>query len=126
VGRKYQKPVNLATVPEPEWDAIASCSFDAVWFMGVWERSPVGIEISMRNRGLLEDFRRALADFRRRATSARLIEVDLATIRQSITATHHLLQLLQPQLKDQARRKLRRLRQRLLNIDHELDHLTSK
>ena len=41
-------------------------------------------------------------------------------------ATHHLLQLFQPQLEDKARRKLRRLAQRLLNIDHELDHLTPK
>jgi site-specific recombinase XerD len=54
------------------------------------------------------------------------IQVDLATIRQSIAATHHLLQLFQPQLEDKTRRKLRRLTQRLLNIDHELDHLTPK
>jgi len=52
--------------------------------------------------------------------------VDLATIRQSTAATRHLLHLLQPQLEDKARRKLRRLAQRLLNIDHELDHLTPK
>jgi site-specific recombinase XerD len=52
--------------------------------------------------------------------------VDLAAIRQSIAATHHLLQLIQPQLEDKTRRKLRRLTQRLLNIDHELDHLTPK
>jgi site-specific recombinase XerD len=51
--------------------------------------------------------------------------VDLATIRQSIAATRHLLHLLQP-LEDKARRKLRRLAQRLLNIDRELDHLTPK
>ena len=51
---------------------------------------------------------------------------DLATIRQTIAATHHLLQLLQPQLEDKPRRKLRRLTQRLLNIDHELDYLTAK
>jgi len=61
--RKYRKSVDLATVPEREWDAIASHGFDAVWFMGVWERSPAGIDISMRNAGLLEDFRRALPDF---------------------------------------------------------------
>jgi hypothetical protein len=53
-------------------------------------------------------------------------QVDLATIRQSIAAAHHLLQLLQPQLEDKTRRKLRRLTQRLLNIDHELNHLTLK
>jgi len=63
LSRKYQTQVNLATVPKQEWDAIASHGFDAVWFMGVWERSPAGIEISMRNPGLLTDFRRALPDF---------------------------------------------------------------
>ena len=52
--------------------------------------------------------------------------VDLAAVRQSIAAARHLLHLLQPQLEDKARRKLRRLAQRLLNIDHELDHLTPK
>lgn len=63
IGQKHQRSVNLATVPEQEWDAIAVLGFDAVWFMGVWERSPAGIAISMRNAGLLEDFRRALPDF---------------------------------------------------------------
>jgi hypothetical protein len=63
LSRKYQRPVNLATVPIEEWNAIASYGFDAVWFMGVWERSPAGIEVSMRNKGLLQDFKRALPDF---------------------------------------------------------------
>src|SRR5512137_2884766 len=61
--KRYQRPVDLGTVPPQEWEAIAAHGFDAVWLMGVWERSPAGIEISMRNRGLLEDFRRALPDF---------------------------------------------------------------
>ena len=63
LSRKHQRRVDLATVPEPEWDAIADQGFDAVWFMGVWERSPAGIGVSMRNDGLLKDFRRALPDF---------------------------------------------------------------
>jgi len=63
LSRKCRRSVDLATVPKQEWDAIASHGFDAVWFMGVWGRSPAGIEISMRNPGLLEDFRRALPDF---------------------------------------------------------------
>ncbi|MBV8115505.1 MAG: alpha-amylase, partial [Silvibacterium sp.] len=37
---------------------------DAVWLMGVWERSPAGVVIANRNPGLLEDFHRALPDFR--------------------------------------------------------------
>ena len=63
LSRKYRKSVDLATVPEQEWDAIASHGFDAVWFMGVWERSPAGIGVAMQNQGLLDDFRRALPDF---------------------------------------------------------------
>jgi site-specific recombinase XerD len=51
---------------------------------------------------------------------------DLTTIRQAIAATHHLLQLFQPQLEAKPRQKLRRLIQRLLNIAYELDHLTPK
>jgi hypothetical protein len=63
LSRKYRMPVDLATVPEPEWDAIAAHGFDAVWLMGVWQRSPAGIAISLHNAGLVEDFRRALPDF---------------------------------------------------------------
>lgn len=63
LGQKYKRAVNLATVPDQEWDTIASHGFDAVWFMGVWERSPFGIGIAMQNQGLLEDFLRALPDF---------------------------------------------------------------
>jgi hypothetical protein len=63
LSRQYRKRVTLATVPGKEWDAVAAHGFDAVWFMGVWERSPAGIGIAMQNEGLLEDFRRALPDF---------------------------------------------------------------
>src|ERR1700752_3188308 len=56
--------VDLGSVPEAEWDAIAEFGFDAVWLMGVWERSPAGIAIANRNEGLLKDFHRALPDFR--------------------------------------------------------------
>ena len=63
LSRTHRRPVTLATVPDQEWDALAAHGFDAVWFMGVWERSPAGIAISMKNEGLLADFRRALPDF---------------------------------------------------------------
>jgi hypothetical protein len=50
-------------VPDKEWDYLGALGIDAVWFMGVWERSPAGIGISMCNQGLLTDFKRALPDF---------------------------------------------------------------
>ncbi len=63
LGKNRKSPVTLATVPKKEWDAIAALNVDAVWFMGVWGRSPAGIHIAMNNQGLLDDFRRALPDF---------------------------------------------------------------
>jgi glycosidase len=64
IAEKYHQTMNLGTVPTEEWDKIAEFGFDAVWFMGVWERSPDGKKISMKNQGLLEDFKRALPDFK--------------------------------------------------------------
>jgi Alpha amylase, catalytic domain len=64
LDQKYGKTLDLSSVPSAEWDAIATHGFDAVWLMGVWERSPAGIAIANRNNALLDDFRRALPDFR--------------------------------------------------------------
>ncbi|UWZ86069.1 alpha-amylase family glycosyl hydrolase [Occallatibacter riparius] len=63
LARKYGRAVDLGSVPAAEWDAVAAYAFDAVWLMGVWERSPAGIAIANQNEGLLKDFRRALPDF---------------------------------------------------------------
>src|SRR6185369_10191478 len=63
LSQKYGRKVDLSSVPSAEWDAIAAYGFDSVWLMGVWERSPAGIAIANQNKGLLDDFRRALPDF---------------------------------------------------------------
>jgi len=64
LSQKYHRSITLSTVPPEEWGSLSSFGFDAVWFMGVWERSPAGIAIANQNQGLLADFRRALSDFR--------------------------------------------------------------
>ena len=64
LSQKCGNSVNLSSVPSAEWDAIAKDGFDGVWLMGIWERSPAGIAITNRNITLLNDFRRALPDFR--------------------------------------------------------------
>jgi len=63
LSRKYGKLITLATVPPAEWDFLSSLGVDAIWFMGVWERSPAGINVAMQNQGLLDEFRQALPDF---------------------------------------------------------------
>ncbi len=64
LSRKYNRSVVLSTVPAEEWGFLSSFGFDAVWLMGVWERSPAGIAIANQNEGLWADFRRALPDYR--------------------------------------------------------------
>ena len=63
LGRKHGSTVTLASVSDEEWDALAALGIDAVWLMGVWERSPAGIRIAMRNEGLTASFRQALPGF---------------------------------------------------------------
>ncbi len=62
--RSEDRAVDLAGVPADAWDAIAALGFDAVWLMGVWERSPAGIAIALENVELVESFRAALPDLR--------------------------------------------------------------
>jgi hypothetical protein len=63
LSRRDNRHIHLGDVPAQDWDGLGSLGVDAVWLMGVWERSQAGIAISMRNQGLLKDFRRALPDF---------------------------------------------------------------
>jgi Alpha amylase, catalytic domain len=58
----HGRRVTFGDVPAPAWDAIAALGVHAVWFMGVWERSPEGRRVALENQGLVIDFRRALPD----------------------------------------------------------------
>jgi glycosidase len=60
---RYRQPLTLGDLPAQEWDALAALQLDAVWFMGVWERSPMGIVVSNANPGLQQEFARALPDY---------------------------------------------------------------
>jgi hypothetical protein len=62
MGQQLQFPITLAFVPGEKWDELARLNVDAIWLMGVWERSPEGIDISNHHAGNLSDFRRALPD----------------------------------------------------------------
>ncbi len=64
LSQEYKIPVTLSEVPAEVWDSLANLEVDAIWLMGVWERSPAGITIADKNEGLLKSFRLALPDFR--------------------------------------------------------------
>ncbi len=54
----------LDEVPGEAWDAIAALAVNAVWLMGVWRRSPAGLEIARADPGLYSGMRAALPDLR--------------------------------------------------------------
>lgn len=62
VRRDLGADVTLADVPDHVWDDLAPPGTDAVWLMGVWERSPAGLAIAAGNPGLQQAFRAALPD----------------------------------------------------------------
>jgi Alpha amylase, catalytic domain len=64
LSRVAGEPVTLGTASDPDWDAVTPDGAEAVWLMGVWERSPAGLELAMANPELLESFRGTLPDLR--------------------------------------------------------------
>jgi glycosidase len=64
LGRRAGRTLTLADVPAAAWDAIAAWGVDAVWLMGVWERSPAGVAIARGSADVMAECRRALPDLR--------------------------------------------------------------
>jgi Alpha amylase, catalytic domain len=61
-SRAAGRPLSLAEVAPADWDAVTPSGVDAVWLMGVWERSPAGLAVANDDAGLQASFLDALAD----------------------------------------------------------------
>lgn len=61
--RRLEKPVTLAELPEAALAELSATGADAVWLMGVWERSPAGRQQALTHPDLQAEYRRALPDF---------------------------------------------------------------
>ncbi|MGV1009526.1 MAG: hypothetical protein ACOYBY_13085 [Dermatophilaceae bacterium] len=64
LSRNHGRWITLGDVPTAAWDEITVPGVDAVWLMGVWERSETGRRIAMADEGLRASFRQALPDLR--------------------------------------------------------------
>ncbi len=62
LGRTSARLIHLGTVPDAAWDGLAELGVNAVWLMGVWQRSPAGTAIAMADPRNMAEFRRALPD----------------------------------------------------------------
>lgn len=56
-------PVTLGNVPETELKRLADYGFDAIWLMGVWQRSKIGRKIAQEHSILQEEYRQAVPDY---------------------------------------------------------------
>ncbi|MHA1687808.1 MAG: alpha-amylase, partial [Promethearchaeota archaeon] len=59
LSEEYNQPITRATVPEEIFDKKFKY-FDAIWLMGVWERSPKGKAIASSHPGLIKEYQNAL------------------------------------------------------------------
>ncbi|BEL03790.1 hypothetical protein Q0Z83_019810 [Actinoplanes sichuanensis] len=64
LSRRFGRDVTLGDVPPEVWDEVAVPGVDAVWLMGVWERSPAGLALARTDEQLQSSFREALPDVR--------------------------------------------------------------
>ena len=65
LSRAAGQRITLADVPPAGWDTVTLDGVDAVWLMGVWERSPAGLVLADANAELQASFRDALPDLQR-------------------------------------------------------------
>jgi len=54
--------LTLADVSAEDWATVTPAGADAVWLMGVWQRSPAGLAVANANSDLQQSFRDALPD----------------------------------------------------------------
>ncbi len=60
LSAKYGRRVTLGNVPFEEWQALARRGFNAVWLMGVWQRSAAGRSKALCHTGLCQEYDRVL------------------------------------------------------------------
>ena len=63
LSRKTGTTINLASIPDDELRKIAEFGFDAVWLMGIWQRSPVATTMAKNEPSLIEEAKNLLPDF---------------------------------------------------------------
>jgi hypothetical protein len=62
VSRRAGRKTKLADVPPVEWDRVTPTGVDAVWLMGVWQRSRLGASLALDSDDQVASFRAALPD----------------------------------------------------------------
>ncbi|MFP4321984.1 MAG: alpha-amylase family glycosyl hydrolase [Anaerolineales bacterium] len=101
LSQHHNRPITLGDIPEQALNILLGelGHMDAVWLMGVWQRSPAGRTIALEHPGLQAEYDRVLPDWRQEDVvgspySIAAYQVDerlggmagLATIREKLAA----------------------------------------
>jgi hypothetical protein len=62
LGLEAGRVMTLADVTDSVWDRVTPAGVDALWLMGVWERSPAGVRLALESPSHMADFRATLED----------------------------------------------------------------
>lgn len=60
---QYGQTITLSTIPDKELTRISDSGFDAIWMMGIWQRSHVAVDLALENQQLLNEARALVPDF---------------------------------------------------------------
>ncbi|MHA2326024.1 MAG: alpha-amylase family glycosyl hydrolase, partial [Promethearchaeota archaeon] len=63
LSEKFNTPITLKNIPEEIFNRDIRI-FDAIWLMGVWERSPASRKIALEHPDLQNEYHKALHEFR--------------------------------------------------------------
>src|SRR5580700_9558797 len=59
LSERLCRRIALADVPDSEWAAVARLGFDAIWLMGIWERSPISRRMALEDPANFSGYDRA-------------------------------------------------------------------
>jgi glycosidase len=63
LSKREGRQISIGSIPGAEWKRLREMGIDIVWLMGVWQRSPLSVEIARNESGLVVEGRAILADF---------------------------------------------------------------
>jgi len=63
LSARYGRRITLGAIPAQIWDELSATGVDGVWLMGVWRRSELARNLSLRNASIVAECRELLADF---------------------------------------------------------------
>lgn len=64
LSERYAQTIRLGNIPDQEWADLAKMGFNAVWLMGVWERSTFGRDLVLNNPIAINEFKHELPGYK--------------------------------------------------------------